>query len=253
MCIDGASVEEAAVQTLYGCWHELYVAVYHVYDMTDDSWEPAGKFEACNVAKPFAKVVNSWFLIHYCLTDDHDRQWHSIEDYTSAASAAENRFHGPFYVRFIEYNGSRPADSEIRRFLARDRTNLHCPCFNLGATFDSPSLRAAAILHEAWHHWQYAKGYDFMHQSCPHECDWYYFHPVSRYEFGFLHAYDTSPSNFAFHSPYQIMVEFLADLAECSTAEVPAVTRQMARASGNAVLMQKFRNNVFYRVGDPRP
>jgi hypothetical protein len=43
MCNDGAGVEEQAVQALYGCWRELYLAVYRMYDMTDDSWEPAGK------------------------------------------------------------------------------------------------------------------------------------------------------------------------------------------------------------------
>ncbi len=96
MCNDGAGVEERAVQALYGCWRDLYLAVYNMYDMTDDSWEPAGKFDACNAAKPFAKVVNSWFLVGYCLSDDQSRQWHSTEDYVSSISCYDNRFHGPF-------------------------------------------------------------------------------------------------------------------------------------------------------------
>jgi hypothetical protein len=113
MCNDGAGVEEQAVQALYGCWRELYLAVYRMYDMTDDSWEPAGKFDACNAAKPFAKVVNSWFLVGYCLSDNYSQQWHSTEDYVSSISCYDNRFHGPFYTRFIQYDGSRPADTEV--------------------------------------------------------------------------------------------------------------------------------------------
>jgi hypothetical protein len=253
MCVDGAGAEESAVFGLYGCWPDLFKAVYHLYDMTDDSWEPTGKFDACNVTKPFAKVVNSWYLIHYCLSDDYSKQWHSTEDYTSLGRAADNRFHGPFYVRFTAYDGARPADSELRRFAARDRTNLHCPLFDLGANLDSPAVRAAGILHEAWHHWQLKHSFDPAHQSCPGDCDWYYFHPISRYEFGWLDRYDTNPADFGFHSPYQIMIEFLADLSECSRPKVPAVTRAMARSGGNQIISQKFKNTVSYRIGDPRP
>ncbi len=255
MCNDGAGVEERAVQALYGCWRDLYLAVYNMYDMTDDSWEPAGKFDACNVAKPFAKVVNSWFLVGYCLSDNYSQQWHSTEDYVSSISCYDNRFHGPFYTRLIQYNGSRPADSEVRRTAARDRTNLHCPCCNIGHTFDSPSLRAATILHESWHHWQYEHSFDPSHPLCDNgsECDWYYFHGVGRFDFGVMNTWDTDPQHFAFHSPYQVMVEFLGDLSESSTAETPAVVRQMARTAGNSVLDQKFKNAVRYRIGDPRP
>jgi hypothetical protein len=138
---------------------------------------------------------------------------------------------------------------------ARDRTNLHCPCFNIGHTFDSPSLRAATILHESWHHWQYEHTFDPSHPLCDNgsECDWYYFHGVGRFDFGVMNTWDTNPQHFAFHSPYQIMVEFLGDLSELSTAETPAVVRQVARTAGNSVLIQKFKNAVRYRIGDPRP
>ncbi len=56
-----------------------------------------------------------------------------------------------------------------------------------------------------------------------------------------------------FHSPYQLMVEFLSDLAEVCQPWVPLVVRQSARAAGNAILAQKFVNKVPYRIGDPRP
>ena len=103
MCQEGANLEEITVQNLYGCWRDLYLWVWQAYALTDDSWDPAGITDACNVAKPFGKVVNAAFLINYALSDNYAFQWHSTEDYQSSSRAAENRFHGPFYQRFIEY------------------------------------------------------------------------------------------------------------------------------------------------------
>ncbi len=163
MCNDGSNLEEAAVQGLYGCWRDLYMWVWQAYQLTDDSWNPAGISDACNVAKPFAKVVNSAFLIGYCLSDNVWSQWHSGLDYENSARAADNQFHGPFYQRFIQYNGASEADSETGRVAARDRTNLHCPLFNLGSISDSAGNRASVLIHESWHHWQYKHGFQTNH------------------------------------------------------------------------------------------
>src|SRR5690349_20057738 len=154
MCVDCAGLEETSVQNLYGCWPDLFNWAWQAYALTDDSWNPAGISDACNIALPFAKVINSIFLINYALSDNYIQQWHSTEDYRSSSRAADNRFHGPFYQRFVEYNRSAEADSETGRFAARDRTNLHCPLFNIGSPSDSPSNRGSVLLHESWHHLQ---------------------------------------------------------------------------------------------------
>ena len=256
MCIDGASLEERTVQSFYGCWRDLYLWVWQAYALTDDSWNPAGIDDACNVEKPFAKVVNAVALIKYFLSDNYSLQWHSTEDYTSSSSAADNRFHGPFYQRFIEYNGASEADSETGRTLARDRTNLHCPLFNLGSSSDSPSNRASVMLHESWHHWQYKHSFVTSHPSCgspSHDCDYYYFHGVGAFDFGQLDRYDTNPNHFRFHSPYQIAVEFDSDLAETSEVWVPTIVTQSARSFGNTRLTTQFVNAPGYRIGNPRP
>jgi hypothetical protein len=260
-CNDGANTQELAVQSLYGCWSDLYVSVWQNYQLTDDSWNPAGISDACNVSLPFAKVVNSVYVIHYILTDNYIPQWHSIEDYTSASRAADNRFHGPFYQRFIQYNGAFEADSETRRVAARDRTNLHCPLFNLNGPADDPVNRASVMIHESWHHWQVKHGFVTDHPNGPTgactnsgpSCDWYYFHGSGLFDFGTLDTYDINTSPLKFHSPYQIAVEFDADVAELSQPWVPVSVTQMARFYGNTRLTTTFINRVGYTIGDPRP
>jgi hypothetical protein len=255
MCVDGSNAEEQAVQGMYGCWRDFYLWVWQAYALTDDSWNPAGISDACNVNLPFGKVVNSAYLINYCLTDNRGTQWHSTEDYQSASRAADNRFHGSFYQRFIEYNGAAEADSETGRFAAQDRTNLHCPLFNLGSVSDSAGNRASVLIHESWHHWQHKHGFNTNHiGGCPNgQCDYYYFHGLGAYEFGSLDGYDTNPQHLLFHSPYQVCAEFEADLAESAKPSVPAVVTQTARNIGNIRLANCFANAVPYRIGNPRP
>jgi hypothetical protein len=254
MCRDGGNLEETTVQGLYGCWPDLYNWAWQAYALTDDSWNSAGISDACNVALPFGKVVNSIFLINYALSDNYIPQWHSTEDYSSSSRAGDNRFHGPFYQRFIEYNGSAEADSETGRVAARDRTNLHCPVFSLWSPSDSVSHRASVMIHESWHHWQYKHGFVSTHPQCGgQDCDYYYFHGTGLYDFGTLDRYNLDPVNFRFHSPYQVQVEFDSDLAEMSNPWIPTIVAQTARSYGNSVLMQQFVNTVPYRIGDPRP
>jgi hypothetical protein len=256
MCVDGASLEETTVQNLYGCWRDLYIWVWQAYALTDDYWYPAGFDDACNVARPFGKVVNAAFLINYTLSDNYAHQWHTTEDYASSSRAADNRFHGPFYLRFIEYKGAAEADSETGRFAARDRTNLHCPLFNMSSPSDAPSNRASVMIHESWHHWQLRYGFDGNHPQCgftPHDCDYYYFHGTGEFDEGQLERYSIRPDHVLFHSPYQIAVEFDADLAEMSHPWVPIIVTQSARSFGNTRLASQFVNAVGYRIGDPRP
>ena len=255
MCVDGSNAEEQAVQGLYGCWADLYMWVWQAYQLTDDSWDPAGISDACNINLPFAKIVNSAYLINYCLTDNYSTQWHSTEDYSSSSRAGDNRFHGPFYMRFIEYDGASEADSETGRTAARDRTNLHCPLFNLGSPSDSAGNRASVLLHESWHHWQHKHNFNTGHiGGCSNgQCDNYYFHGVGAFDFGQLDRYDTNPQHVRFHKPYQLCAEFEGDLAENAKPRVPVVVTQTARNIGNVRISTCFANAVGYRIGNPRP
>lgn len=259
-CVAGANLEEATVNSLYsGCWRDLYVWVWDAYDLTDLSWYQDGLRDACNISLPFAKVVNAAFLINYALSDNHALQWHSTEDYRSSSRAADNRFHGPFYTRLATTdapNATTEAQAQTGRFLARDRTNLYCRLFSAGSPSDSASERAAVMVHESWHHWQYKHDFQTSHiktGSPPIDKDWFYPHRVSDFEFGFMDGYDTNPSHLLFHSPYQIAVEFHADLAEMSQPWVPLVVTLAASNVGNTRLRSRFVNAVAYRIGNPRP
>jgi hypothetical protein len=87
----------------------------------------------------------------------------------------------------------------------------------------------------------------------PGDCDYYFFHIVSAFAYGQLDRYDLNPNNLKFHSPYQIAVEFDADLAELSHSWMPTIVTQSARNYGNTRLATQFVNAVGYRIGNPRP
>ena len=123
-----------------------------------------------------------------------------------------------------------------------NHTDMHCPVFREGNPANSASHRAGVMVHEGWHHWQYDKSFSLNHPTggsaagWPGGGDWFYPHTLSRFAFGQLHGYSTSPSNFHFHSPYQVQAEFLADVAELSPPQIPTAITQTARARGNAIL-----------------
>jgi hypothetical protein len=251
VCNDGVGVADQGIPGL-GIGSSFIGWVAQALKL-DDSWDPVGLYDGGNLSLPFGKLVNSVFLIVYGFSHNGG-QWHSAEDYRSLSVAWKNRFHAEFYVRFIQYDGRKPASSELRRFLATDRINLHCPLFDLGNTFCTPTLRAAALVHEAWHHWQYEHGFNVNHEQCGGgDCDWFYVHGLSAFPHGQMHTYDKDPAHLRFLSPYQVTVEFLDDIAVWGREDLPIVVPMMARTEGNAVLAQKFRNPVFYRIGQPRP
>jgi len=257
-CVEGANIEETTVNNLYGgCWRDLYIWAWQAYDLTDYSWNTQGLHDACNVKLPFGKTINAIFLINYALTDNLALQWHSTEDYVSSSRAADNRFHDPFYIRVAPAEDSvSEASAKTRVFLARKRTNLFCALFSLGSVADSASNRASTLVHESWHHWQFEHGFETSHLkigSDSHDADWFYPHRVSDFDFGQLDRYDTNPNHMLFHSPYQMSVEFCADLAEMSKPWVTVVITTAARDMGNARLRTQFKNAVAYRIGNPRP
>jgi hypothetical protein len=83
----------------------------------------------------------------------------------------------------------------------------------------------------------------------PCGCDYFYFHPVSVYVFGAMWENNGTASRF--HSPTQVQVEFLCDVADQSTA--PASVKVGARSDANARSAARFINGPGYRCGDPRP
>jgi hypothetical protein len=255
MCDNNRSLEEILVHGTIGAMGVNYDAfnawATNYFQVTNDSWNPWGAFDPNDKERPFGKTLNAIFLIGYALSDNHNLQWHSLEDYESLAAGPANRFHDHKYMRIIKWNGSREASS------SGNRIDLHCPLFASGWISNFPSHRAAVLIHEGWHHWQYKHGFESEHPTggaCTwSQGDYYYFHGVGAFEFGDLHLYSTNPAAVRFHTPYQIEAEFFADLAELARPSIPTLVSQTARDHGNILLANAFVNATPYRIGQPRP
>lgn len=260
MCVDGMTMCELAVDRLIPApsqWPEFYTWAHDAFDLSDDSWDPAGGNETWNGSKPYGKMIHAIYLLAYALRDEYVLQWHARDDYLSAARAADNSYHGPFYLRFINGQDAE-ASADTGRFAARDRTDYKCPVFDNGGKSDDPANRASVMVHEGWHHWQYNYGWngDHLHGGAITpglDGDWYYLHKFWQFDFGQLWRYDLQSDPMRFHSPYQIGTEFDGDLAEFSYSWVPVVVQDQARYYGNTRLANQFKNRVTYRIGNPRP
>ncbi len=262
MCIDGMGISDAAVYQLIPLpsqWPEFFDWARGAFALTDDSWEGAGANEPWRGSLPYGKMINSCYLLAYGLRDEYIPQWHARDDYLSAARAIDNRYHGPFYARFLD-DHTAEASSDTGRFLARVRINFKCQSFNFGAMSDGPANRAGVMVHEGWHHWQYKYSFDGSHQTGGSidptigAGDYYYRHGSGYFDFGTLWGYNIAVTPLRFHSPYQVHVEYLADLAEYPDRRVvPVAVTDEARAMGNNRLSRQFKNKVSYRIGQPRP
>jgi len=272
MCIDGMGMVDLAVNRLIPApsqWPEFYDWAHTTFDLSDSSWTPAGggvrdifgqlipgTDERWNGSKPYGKMIHAIYLLTYALRDEYRPQWHARADYLEAARATDNAYHGPFYLRFLS-NSDGEAKAETGRTAARDRTNYQCPLFDVGGCSDDPANRASVIAHEGWHHWQYKYRWVGTHLTggkiTQLEGDFYYRHNSGDFDFGQLWKYDLNSRPMRFHSPYQIAVEFDADLAEFSFGWIPISIAQSARAFGNTRLGSQFFNATSYRIGDPRP
>ena len=256
MCRDGMGLVELALDRIVPpsyLWPEFYNWAIGAFDLTDDSWDPAGGSPPYLGSLPFGKMMHSIYLITYALRDDYIHQWHARADYLECGRARENGYHEDQDYRFIQF-GSGP-DSEAR---THDESggdiDMHCAVFNLEGKSDDPVNRASVMLHESWHHWQ--DHHNFGTDHLPGSKDWYYRHGMLEFDFGQLDRYriDNSPAqHHLFHSPYQIAVEFDADIAEYSRGFIPIAVTDAARYYGNTRLGNRFQNNPGYRIGDPRP
>lgn len=256
MCTDGMGVNDRAVSAAVPA--SFHGTARQDFDLTDDSWNPAGAGDPGNGKLPYGKMISAVYLMRYGLRDDSPRQHHSTDDYRNTAQAYDTNYHGPFYTRFGDRDGSGEAVSETGRFAAHDRITFHCPIFDNGAASDDPANRASVFVHEGWHHWQYKYGYKSDHLTggaiaANLEGDYYYRHGASDFPLGMLWTHDEHSTPLKFHSPYQVMVEFDADLSEVAAPWVPASVRIAARSYGNKRLRTQFYNRVFYTIGRPQP
>jgi hypothetical protein len=250
MCIDGSNQVERSISAQYRDDGIFPDQAYRSFDLTDSSWDRAGKDNPFDGRLPVGKMLAAILVLGSGLRGVFQGHFHSGDDYFEAASSNENSYHGSFEYRLVDGKGEATGHWGV--LLATDYTEMHCAVFNFGKSrSDDPVNRASVLLHEGWHHWQYANDRPTGHLTGGRivpglEGDMFLLHSaLGSDQYGQLAHIE--------HSPYQIQVEFDADIAEHGTWWVPMSARLSARYYGNVRITKQFYNFVPMYISDPRP
>ena len=252
----GASQADRSLWNNHGCWQAFYLWEYQAYGLRGADWTNRGWNDACNVNLEFPKHWNAAYLVTYGLTDNLANQFHGTIDYRKTAEAAASEFHGAIWHSVTDQGGI---------FGSYDPNNgkvsTACPLYNPASANANPGSRAGDFMHEGWHAWlqkyNYNNGSYGGHRAAQGNCtvanfcDYFYFHGVGAYAFGKMYYTDGTAAHF--HSPNQVQVEFLCDVADYSKSWVSLIVRQAAQADANQRSSQRFINGPGYYCGSPRP
>lgn len=256
----GASTADKDLWNTHGCDKNFFLWSYKAYDQRESDWTGRGWKDACNVKLEFPKHWNATYLVTYGLQDANCCSWHGTADYRPLAEAADSSFHSSIYHDAKDGTANfggwtwHPFDSnEVTTF---------CPLYNKTVANANPASRAGDFMHEGWHGW--LDKYDWDNGSCgghrcgtpgnctaKDACDYFYFHGVGKFAFGAL--YQTDGTAAKFHSPNQVQVEFLCDVADYPKGWVPNSVRLAARTDADTRSAQRFINGPGYKCGNPRP
>jgi hypothetical protein len=226
--------------------------------MDDDDWGDRGWNDACNVNLEYPKHWNASYLVTYGLEDDYFHSFHGTADYRATAEARESDFHDD--LCHVPTDRTDIFGSFSYEVFGCNEVATSCLLYNPGETNSNPASRAGDFMHEGWHawldHYDWDNGDFGGHRAaqgaCTCDCcDYFYFHGVSEYLFGDL--YQTDGTAERFHSPNQVQVEFLCDVADDPQWWIPASVRLRAAADANARSAARFINGPGYSCGDARP
>lgn len=246
-----ASQADRDLWNTHACWHDFFLWQYQAYDLHSSDWTGRGWNAACNNKLEYPKHWNAAYLLTYGLLDNFFQSFHGTADYRAVAEAASSQFHNHLHhsvgdnpLLFGSYGGGT--------------VTTYCPLYDPGATNSNPASRGGDFEHEGWHAWM-EKGNWYNGSANGHwpfgcsfgSCDYFYFHGISAYAFGALWQTDGTANRF--HSPNQVQVEYLCDVADQSKPWVPASVRQGARNDANTRAVQRFINGPGYTCGSPRP
>lgn len=256
-----ASTADVDLWKTHGCWQDFFLWSYRAYDQHQSDWNNRGWNDACNVNLEFPKHWNAAYLVTYGLGDQNCCSFHGTTDYRQLAEAPGSNFHNALHHTcsddmccFGSYSpGFWPWDT--------DTLATHCPLYNASLPNANPASRAGDFMHEGWHGW--LDKYNWDNGSCGGHrcgpkgnctasgCDYFYFHGIGAYAFGALYQTDGTANRF--HSPNQVQVEFLCDVADYPKWWVPASVRQAAKADADQRAVTRFINGPGYKCGNPRP
>jgi hypothetical protein len=254
-----ASQADRDLWDTHGCREDFFLWQYVAYDMRAADWGDRGWNDACNVNMEYPKHWNAAYLLTYGLLDNNDQSFHGTIDYRAVAEAAASELHDGLYHAATDATNIFGSFTPERE--GPNRVDTSCLLYDSSRSNSNPASRAGDFLHEGWHGWlrkgKWNNGSVGGHRPGPqgqctiNGCDYFYFHGIADYAFGAL--YQTDGTAARFHSPNQVQVEFLCDVADQSQSWVPASVRQAARSDANTRATQRFINGPGYSCGDARP
>jgi len=264
---NSVSQADSDLWALHGCSQAFFLWQYKQYNMDSDHWGNRGWNDACNKNLEYPKTWNAAYLVTYGLLDNNNQSFHGTIDYRPLAEGPDSNFKDAVYYDatdatniFGSFTYHWPGDDEI---------TLSCNLFNSNVPNANPASRAGDFMHEGWHGWltegNWDNGSAGGHWPCTKHpdgtctngactvngCDYFYFHGIGAYAFGKLYYTDGTAKYF--HSPNQVQVEFLCDVADQPQPWVPISVRQAATVDANQRSAQRFINGPGYTCGSPRP
>lgn len=256
-----ASTADVALWNTHGCWQAFFLWSYQAYNQSESDWGNRGWNDACNVNLEFPKHWNAAYLVTYGMGDQNCCSFHGTADYRATGEAAGSNFHNALHHTCSDdtccFGSFTPA------FWPWDTDTLatDCPLYNSSVPNANPGSRAGDFQHEGWHGW--LNKYNWDNGSCGGHrcgplgnctapgCDYFYFHGIGAYAFGALYQTDGTANRF--HSPNQVQVEFLCDVAQYPQPWVPASVQTAAQSDADTRAAERFINGPGYSCGDPRP
>jgi hypothetical protein len=257
-----ASQADRDLWNTHGCWQEFFLWQYQAYGLNGNDWNGRGWNDACNNVLEYPKHWNGSFLLTYGLLDNNDQSFHGTVDYRATAEAVSSNFHNAIHdtigdgtANFGSYSGGT--------------VTTFCPLYTSTWQNSNPASRGGDFQHEGWHAWMekynWNNGSAAGHRPCTKNpdgsctngactingCDYFYFHGISKYVFGAMWENDGTANRF--HSPNQVQVEYLCDIADQSQSWVPASVRLAAKTDADTRSAQRFINGPGYACGDARP
>lgn len=245
-----------------------------------NEWGNSGQFDDYDPNSPYSKMLNSAYIVYFGLEDNDAQSWHGTQDYIDLSGAGDTVYHSAFFRSVVD-------DSKLNGKWSRsfpfgdDELSVSCLMLDTSrSTFANPSSRLANVMHESWHAWE---NKNFHAGSVPHRtqqgncsigtadnpaCDYYYPHTLNTfrpfgtlYQASFNQAINWLPAVYTqnsadpnkFHSPSQIAMEFMCDLAN---NHAPWVTMDIvtdAQARAREIVTKRFINMPPMDCGSGRP
>ncbi len=256
-CLSKASAAEKLLWSLWQCSADSVEYYKERLHIKAEEWQGWGIDQPENIDLPFAKVLNSLFLLRNGLSNS-PWMWHGVSDYVEMGQADYSSSHLGFrYIPSTEKQWLAFANPE------QHVVYLGCLLFHRDYPTNNPATRASDFVHEGLHMWEHTYFADYGHMKGPvgrcteygESCDWYYWHKLTDFSAGYFWMWGKSQDGRRqlFHSANQAQIEFLSDLADYSADWVPANIRLLAEVEANHRLETRFRNIVAFRCGEPRP